>query len=357
MRIIASRPDLSGRFSFMVSGFLVIVYCLLITVRSASAQSIPADVGGLSVTASTDNPAPGQEVTLTAESYIINMDSANIVWSAGGQIIASGAGKTSVTVAAPASGKELAISVTATAPNGTSLGGSITLGSGSVDIIVEPDGWTPPLFMGKIPPAYENAVRVVAVPHISDASGREYDPASLVYSWKRNSSVLESGSGYGKQSVVVPGSDLPQPYMISVSVSTRDGTRNVQGFTTVSPAAPSLAFYADDPLYGPEYNAALGNSVYIGGQRELGVIAAPYGFNVPAGGLGGLNLSWLINGAVQPDLSSSDAITLRAPGDTAGSSDVELDLSGTTDILQRAAASFAISFNAATTSQPSTVLF
>jgi len=325
----------------------------------ANAQSLSGAIGGLELTSSVNNPSPGQTVTITAESYSMNIDSASITWTAGGKTLAKGIGVTSVTVQAPDLGKRLTVNVTATTPDGQSMNNSITIGSGSIDMILEPDGYVPPFFLGKIPVAYQNSVKIVAVPHLANSAGVEYDPQTLVYQWQENDSVLQDQSGYGKQAIIIPGSIVPRPYNITVTVSTRDGSAQGMGLTSVSPGALSgIAFYDNDPLYGPLYNRALGSTVYVGAQRELGVLAVPYGLDIPSSGIGGLSWSWLVNGAEHPELAGNDTVTLRAPEGSSGSSDIETDVTNSQKILQQGNAALSVLFSAtATTSADSSVTF
>ncbi|MDE2038325.1 MAG: hypothetical protein KGI69_03870, partial [Patescibacteria group bacterium] len=316
---------------------------------------LPAAIGGLELTASIDDPAPGQNVTITAQSYASDINAASISWTANGKALSKGVGDTSVTVQAPPLGSHTVIGVTAVTSDGQTFNATMTIGSGSVDLIAEPSGYIPPFFPGKLPASYQNSVKFVAIPHIADKTGKEYDPSSLVYQWKQNDTVLQSQSGYGKQSIVILGSLVPRTYTITVVASTRSGTAQAMGIMSVPLYGPSVAFYRDDPLYGPLLNKAIGSILYIGSQREAGILAVPYGFDVPSSGIGGLNLSWLINDAAHPELAGNDSVTLRAPDGNAGSSAIELDVNNPVDILQQAKASFVASFPATSTAaqQPS----
>jgi hypothetical protein len=320
------------------------------------AQGIPTTIGGLELTASSDNPVPGQSVTITATSYSVDINATNLVWTAGGKTIAKGIGVTGVVVQAPVLGKRLTVNVSATASDGTVFNDSIVIGSGSVDLIVEPDGYTPPFFRGKLPVVYQNAVKITAMPHLANSSGVEYDPKTLVYKWQQNDSVLQDQSGYGRQSVTIQGDIIPRPYALTVTVTTRDGNTQGMGLVSVSFGSPSLVFYHNDPLYGPLFNNAIGNSVYLGTEREAGVLAVPYGFNLPASGLGDLSLAWFINGKEHSELASGDSVTLRAPDNSAGSSNIELDVNNKTDILQQASAVFSAVFGAAASTTPQSSL-
>lgn len=325
----------------------LIVSCAVLLASVAHAQSVPLSVGGLQLTASTNNPAPGDSVIVTAKSYTDDLSSSNLTWTVNGVVAEKGVGATSLTVTAPALGKHLTVSVSAITSSNTGLGDSIVVGSGAVDLILESSGYVPPFFSGKVDPAYQNDVTVVAIPHLMSSSGGEYDPSGLVYQWKKNGSVLQSQSGYGKQSIVMAGDILPRPYTMSVTATSRDGSAQAEGYISVTPDLPSISFYANDPLYGPLYNRALGSNVVIGSEKEAGVIAVPYGFDRA----GGLSFSWSINGVTDPSLSSNDSITLRAPEGQTGSSNIALTISSAQKILQGVENEFSANFMAKPSSQ------
>lgn len=310
----------------------------------AFAQSVPISVGGLDLSLSTANPTPGQKETVTARSYSIDINSATVTWTIAGKVVQKGVGLTTLDIKAPALGKNMVVSVSAVTPGGTSVSSSIIIQTGSVDMIIESDGYVPPFFKGKLSPAYQNMVTIVAIPHLANSSGTEYDPRTLVYSWKRNDQVIEDQSGYGKQAITLPGDSVPRAYTLTVSVTTRDGSAQASGYLPVSFDAPMISFYIDDPLYGPLYNQAVGDTVRIGSQKETSVIAAPFGFNKPVDNLGHLSLSWLVNGQSRPELSSSDSVILRAPDSASGNSTIELDIQNSKEFLQGTKGGFTATF-------------
>ncbi|MFA6432518.1 MAG: hypothetical protein WCV82_01740 [Candidatus Paceibacterota bacterium] len=329
----------------MKRSVLLFVASFIILATTVSAQGLPSTIGGLDLSPSASNPVPNQDVTITAKSFNIDIHAATLTWVSAGKTLAKGVGVTTLTVKAPTLGKKLVIDVTAVASDGAVLNNSITISSGSIDLIIEPAGYVPPFFRGKIPVAYQNSVKIVAVPHIANTSGVEYDPKTLVYKWQQNDKVLENQSGYGRQSVNIQGNIIPRPYDLTVTVTTRDGSAQSVGLTSVAAGSPSLAFYRNDPLYGPLFNNAVGRNIYIGTQREVGILAVPYGFNMPSSDLGDLSLTWLINGIVRPELASNRSVTLRAPDQTSGSSNVQLNIENKEDILQQARGAFSAIFN------------
>ncbi len=329
------------KYRFLLS--FIIAFCFFAS--NASAQ-IPSSAGGLDLSASTDNPVPGQTVTITARSYSLDINSAKVTWVVNGTTAQNAVGATVLEVKAPVLGKTLLIKVVALTPEGRTDVGTITIGSGSVDLIFETDGYTSPFFKGKISPVYQNAVNIIAIPHLANANGLEYDPKTLIYQWKKNSRAIEDQSGYGKQSITLVGDIVPRPYEISVDVWPRDDSTHAQGMSEVDVAGPSINFYVDDPLYGPLFNRAIDTIVRIGSQKETTVLAVPFGFNKSPSGTGNLSWSWSINDSIRSELSSNESVILRAPDNSAGSSNIQLNIINTDKILQGASTGFSATFSA-----------
>lgn len=331
---------------------IFLLAAILVLPGAISAQDLSG--GGLVLTPSIYSPKPGQQVTITLKSFSMDVNAASVTWTAGGKTIASGIGATTATVDAPKLGGKLIVNVTATSPDGTSLSSSMTVNSGSVDMIIESDGYVHSFFRGKLAPVYQNTVKVIAVPHLANSAGKEYDPKTLVYNWQQESKVLQSQSGYGKQSVTIPGAIVPRPYLLTVDISTRDGSVRGSGAILVEATSPSVSFYRNDALYGPLFNNAVGSTLFLGTQRESGVIAVPYGFNGSAANP--FSYEWHINGVARNELSGKQSAILRSPASTAGSSNVELVVRSAQSILQQATGAFSVVWSASsgTTASPTT---
>jgi hypothetical protein len=325
--------------------FLFILIFSLFFSFNVEAQGVPVAGGGIDLTASADSPVPGQKVTITARSYSININSSTLTWTINGKVAQKGVGLTTLEVLAPDLGKTLNIVVGVLTTDNISLSNNISIGSGSVDMLMEGNGHVPPFFKGKIPIAYQNMINVIAVPHLADSKGVEYDPKTLVYQWNKNSRAVEDQSGYGKQTFTLVGDIVPRATNLNVIVSTRDGSRRASGYISVPYNSPSLTFYEDSPLYGPLYNQSIGQSIFIGKEKETSVLGVPYGFNKPITGLGNLVLTWMINGYERPELTLNESVTLRAPDGADGTSNVELTVTNSKDILQTASAGFMARFS------------
>ncbi|MEI7463045.1 MAG: hypothetical protein WCK03_01450 [Candidatus Taylorbacteria bacterium] len=316
---------------------VIIVFSMFLFTSRTIAQGIPMS-DGLNITLSTDNPLPGQVVSITVNSYGDDISAAKMVWSVNGKVVKNEIGLNTIDVNAPALGAKLEVTITATTPDGSVVRGSTTITSGVVDMIVESDGYVPPLFFGKTAIGYQNSVKITAIPHLANSSGKEYDASKLVYRWKKGGSLIQEKSGYGKQSIVIAGDIIPRAYEIEVTVSESTSGAQAVGISLIEPQEPSISFYVNDPLYGTLYNRAIGNSMGIGSQNERGILAVLFGFNK------GTSLSWLINGESHPELNDKSSVILRSSSADGGSSIVHLDASNANNILQGARSEFTVLF-------------
>lgn len=327
---------------------LIFVFSYLLF-QFAFAQGIQLPAQDVDLKVSPENPMPGQTLTITAESYIVSLTSSNITWSLNGNVYQKGIGMTSIQVIAPDLGKKLSIGVNAITAEGAQLNAEIDITSGNIDLIVETDGYVPPFFNGKMPLVYQNSYRIVAIPHLANSSGTEYDPKTLVYSWSKDTKVMQDASGYGKQVFSWKEEIIPRSRLIKVKATTRDGSAQAEKTIILQANSPFIQFYKNDPLYGPMYNKAIINNTGLGSSRELSILAVPYGFNKPFSSVGNLLFSWSINSTSQDALSTSQSIVLRAPVGKTGSSNIDLEIRNEKDILQSARNAFSIMFSSGET--------
>lgn len=326
--------------------FIILTILFFSTPLSLFAQGIPTSINGIELSLSSNNPVPGQNVTITARSYTIDIDSATIIWKIDGKEMKRGVGDTKYVVSAPPLSKVITINVIAIASDGKIVSNNISLGSGSVDIITESSGYLPPFFNGKIPLVFQNNLKIIAVPHLADESGVEYNPKDIVYRWEKNDLFMNDNSGYGKQNITIPGSLIPRPFDMTVTATSKDGKHQAKTITTISYNDPKILFYSNDPLYGPLFNISIPNKLYLNNNREANILAVPYGFDKPRNDIGNLNFIWSINGNEETSLSKNESITVRSPETSFGTSDIQLTITNNENILQKTQNLFQIVFKA-----------
>ncbi len=319
------------------------IFTLLCVFASCAHAQLPNIVDGVTIDSSISDPKPGESVDISVQGYSFDLNSASIVWVVNGKTHSQGIGLKKITVIMPKIGTSLEVDVIVRSSEGREVRKSLSLKSGSVDIIWETRGYTPPFFKGKLPLAYQNSVHVVAVPHLSKDGITEIDPKTLVYQWKMDGKYVENGQGYGKQSVDIQLDVIPKPLELEVQVYTREQTQSTSGSISIEPGNPSVLFYEDNSLYGLLFNKNLTGKVSLRNE-EMRVRAVPFGFNVNLqNDLN--NYGWSINNVDQPNLLKNQSITIRTKGDTEGSSNIALDIRNQRSILQGARGEFTIYFS------------
>ncbi len=316
----------------------------MLSAFSTNAQiSMPID--GVNIQTNIDYPKPGQKVEVSLESFNVDLNSSSIVWIVGGKIQTQGVGLTKTTITTPSIGSKLEVRADVKMANGREVKKIITIQSSSVDMIWEAGGYAPPFYKGKVPFSYQNTLKVIAIPHLSDNSKNEIDPKNLVYSWKLGGKYIDGleGKGYGMQSIVIPADDLPRNLDITVDVTNKEQTLHTASAMTINPDKPSIAFYEEDSLYGTMFNKLLAGNVALN-NTEMKVLAVPFGFNILNKDI---SYIWSINNMEQKDLLENRSITIRTKGDRDGNSNINLQIINQDDILQGADAGFTVYFSKA----------
>ncbi len=209
-----------------------------IALVAAHAQLATAD---LSLSTVPLDPQPLQSVQIRLQSFGFDLSQATITWNYNGTPIASGTGRTTVTVTAPANGQVGTVSATASSTDFSSTTATLLLRPASVDVIWEgADSYTPPFYKGRALPANNGLIRVTAIPAISA-------PRGLTYTWSENSSVLQNSSGYNKNSIVFQNDTLNTLENIGVTATSTNFSGN--GSVSIAPVKPTVVGYFNTDGY------------------------------------------------------------------------------------------------------------
>lgn len=245
-----------------------------------------AQVADVAIEMIPTNPESGQTVTLNAQSYSSDINQSVLTWTYNGKTIASGTGKTSVTVVAPPSGSSGTVSVSVNTPGLDTGTASVTLRPGSLDLLWEAvDAYTPPFYKGKALLPVGGAVRLTAI------SGPN-TPKSLTYNWSKNGSALQSASGYNKTSIALRHSPLDTQTRISLSAAS--GTYSAASNTTIAVTDPQAIAYKSTNGY-VDYSRGYADTIPF---SEPGAVirVEPYYFSLANNTLADLSFESTIDG-------------------------------------------------------------
>ncbi len=321
--------------------FLITILTLMFLLSfSYTNAQMSTSIDGITITSVPINPEPGENVIISIESSLLDLDSASTVWLSNGKNIYSGIGKKEIIVKAPMGGKKLIVTVVLKDHNGREVQKAVVLKSGSVDLIWEPINYTPPFYKGVGNLVYQNKIKLIAIPHLYSSETKELDPKNLVYQWRLGGKYIDGASGYGKQSITIDAGDIPKHLDISIDVYNREETQTAVKKISLKPKEPSVSFYEMNPLYGIYFNKALSTKISLE-DSEMTILSAPFGFSFKKNQL---VYTWSINNTEQSSLSNNQSITLRKKDDTSGSSDINVEVRSNENIMQGAQSSFGVDF-------------
>src|SRR3989344_3819496 len=142
-------------------------------------------------------PEPLENVNITLSSYANNLDIVLISWFVDGKSAASGTGRKSFSLKAPAAGGETLVLVKIDFPEGEIELRFPVRPSNTLLLWQAIDSYVPPFYRGKALPSPDSRIKVVAMPEIKIGSGIA-NASDMAYSWKLDYTNDQAGSGYGK---------------------------------------------------------------------------------------------------------------------------------------------------------------
>ncbi len=325
--------------------FVTLVVCVFSLVAfPVHAQFGLIDMGNaLSVSFSPAMPSPGDTVSVSVQSSLLDIPQSDILWEVDGKKIAQGKGVGSARVVAGALGVETRITVTVVSPDGTSARAEAVINPTELDLLVDSDSYTPPFYRGWHRPSAGTTLRLQVFPRFK--RGTTMMPASeLVYTWRRNGEVLGSISGRGRSAAVIPVEHLFGTDAISVEARSADDRLAQSSSVSVSAEEPVLALYEDHPLYGVLYHRALSRSASVDGSEST-FAAIP--FFVQARNIydTALHFEWRVNSAEIPaNPKNPSELTVNADNST-GIAFIELGVTHATNFFLDAKGAWNVTFS------------
>ncbi len=308
----------------------LVVFYLLLSTRCLLAQS--SQSVDLVIDSVPSDPSPGQSVVLEVKSFSIDLNLATINWSYGGKAIASGIGRTRVTVVAPSSGISATVTAIVNASGFDQISASIILHPGSIDMLWEsPQSITPPFYKGRALLAQGGFLRVVAVPAPSA-------PRGISYEWSRNDSAVQPASGYGKSSYTLQNTAFNGQERIGVIAS--GGVFSGNGKVTVNPVTPDAIMYKKNEGF---INFAEGHRATFSLSGPSTLRFEPYFFTVPRLVSDTLTFDMKLGDTPLYGDSSQNEVRLSSPAEP-GTYDLSLDITTQDYSLQRVKKVFSILF-------------
>lgn len=209
-------------------------------------------------------PKPGDRVTATIKNYSTSDSSHDLEWFINGVSQSENRNAREINFVAP----DLSTRVVVEARVNDSVQATTSFTPVYVDIVVDPDTYTPPRFAGRpIPTGGANVTFTAIVEEAEKLPANSYS-----YEWKLNGSSVKSENVSGPQ-ITIP---IKSARNHTISVTVSDATRGVIGqqFIQIPVLDPKPLFYKIHPLYGTETYPL--TSPYNFQDNQLNVSVVPY---------------------------------------------------------------------------------
>lgn len=274
----AADGDLSNALPDGINGIRNVPH---IDVRSVELLALPSN-----------NPDPGETVTVSVRSSDIDLDRSSFRWSVNGAIprdAQQGIGAKSYSFAAGKTGTNYSVSVTVTPPAGAALSKTTAVRSFDMPMYWWADSVAPAWFRGKTLPSVGSETTVAALPNLPGVN-----PKTLLYSWEFNNNFIGSQSGIGKNTFRFAPQFAGVRETVKVRVQNANGSIDKEGTAVIPEFEPFVRVYEFKPLEGVEFIRALTVRAARGGET-IDVVAEPFFF--PLRNLADLAFRWRVNGA------------------------------------------------------------
>lgn len=278
-------------------------------------------------------PGANEDVTISINSYTMDIDGSNIIWYVNKDAFKNGVGLRTVTIHTGDFGERSVVDIVIMTPTGRKINKQIVVAPAEVDVLWEAQTYTPPFYKGKALPTYKSLVKVTAIPRFNSLTS---DPSQYYYNWTYLR-TLGVGKGLGKSSALVPMgfANTPIPVNVEVSLPTTDWVGSK--LTTITATNPKLMFYEQAPLLGTQFNSGLPQKINGEGNQFI-VRAVPYFFSTDDYDNGNLMYTWTVSSAQRVPGTDPTTLTLKKSGTALQTFPVMLRIQNQKRVLQQGSA-------------------
>ena len=299
---------------------------------------------GLELSITPKNPEPNQNVKITLQSYLYDLDRSKITWLVDGVVKKTEMGLKELNLSAGQNGEKTTIKVQVETPNEGLKEIEAFFIPSVVDLIYESLSYTPPFYQGRALNPNQGVVIVTAIPELIKPNGEKVPAQNIIYSWKKDDKVQQDASGIGKNTFTFSGTVPIRNVTIEVTASSLDADIFASKQVVVTNVDPKIIFYENSPVYGIMMNKAITKTVNML-TDEFSVIAVPYFFSVGYATTPDLNYVWSMNDKTIANQEPKNSFTTRLVNPGAGVANIGLKISNLVRIFQFTNNGYNISFN------------
>jgi hypothetical protein len=317
-----------------------IVFC---TVLFAPLLSVSAQVSGslgnitgdaVSIVLDPQYPNPGDQVTASIDDYSLSNTGATITWYFDGLSAPSVSNNRKINFTAPAVDTPMTIVARLTFRDGKTLEAKRVVKPLYLDLIVEPQTYTPLFYQGRALPTKGSVVNINAL--LQNKNG-PVDSSQYTYSWTLNNKSVYGGARVGGNwaQIVVPHG---QSSTITIAIQDRTGTTVARKLVAIPTVDLEVQFYELGSLLGLGQKALTDQFVITGNSATIK--AVPYYLDVRSVS-NDLITEWSIDN--QPVINSnSDPFEINLERGTTGKAQISFKIRNLSELLQSDEASFQV---------------
>lgn len=261
---------------WLVLGIGAIITCAI----PAHAQIVPRfQATDIAMDIKPINPDAFEKVTLSLETFAIDLDTHYISWIVDGNIFVEGYGKKSITTSTKSYGQPTNIEALIKSQDGRIVRKTLTLYPATVDVLWEAvDSYVPPFYEGKALPARGAVLKISALPNlvVGDTALRHNE---LDYTWTWNYRVKGDASGFNQQFMAIKNPITNREEVISVKTQNTAGTIRGEGSTKINFVEPEIIPYKLKAL--GEHAPAISANQKVTHTDEKIISFAPFFFSIP----------------------------------------------------------------------------
>lgn len=323
--------------------FYSLVFLLLVGLELSGAnKAIAQNVNDIYTDVVPENPAPGEDTSITLSSYLLDLNASKITWIVGGKSVLSGVGQKYYSLRAPTAGSETTVTIQVTSSTGTIETKIVIRPSVMVVLWQADDSYVPPFYKGKALPTPDSAIKIIAMPEVK--VGTTYlNPKNMTYSWRKDFTNDPEASGYGKNYFTYISDYLDASNFIEVNATTIDQKFSSTSSTTVGTFQPKLVFYRNSENMGTEFEHSITDGHKIINKEIL--FAAPYFISPKNIRIPRLVWSWSINGTrVFNEGFQKNILPLQVESGVSGTSKLKLEIENLDKVFQTASKELNLTF-------------
>jgi hypothetical protein len=322
---------------FLVTFFSLALF-FIVNGPIAHAQINTNIVGeGVSITLDPQYPTPGETVTASIDDYSINNSGSSITWYIDDLSAPAVDNMRSVTFTAPAIGTAMKIVARLTFTDGRQIEAKKTIVPMYLDVIIEPQTYTPVFYKGRALPVHGSIVNLTALLQTIDGP---VDTSKYSYTWTLNNKSVYGGARLGGNNaqITVPHG---RASVLTISIQDSGGTTIMRRLVSIPSVPVDLKFYEINTLFGLSKKIISGELILTG--NSTSIKAVPYYLDTRAVTGNALFTEWKINSQTVTT-ENLDPFEINLKRGVSGRANVGFKLRNLNELLQSDESSFSVQF-------------